>query len=366
MLKVLLKTIGYQFYKVNGGFFLFLFLLLFGIVSPNVIVSYHFSIMQGVVSSPEVLALALIVWFLYGIKCLNFTLKAFDQPENIFLYNLIGLAVGRKNLILLFSQVFIYLPVLIYIILILGLAVYMGETGAFLIVLTYTMLFFTGSILIYNKKLINHNIIKNSFVLNTPIKISRKPSFLYLIFFTLHEKKLTFFGLKLFSFLILYLSTIASKEDLQGGLFLILYLLIALAHCILVFYYQQFMEIQMAFSRNLPISKLKRFFLYPLTYLLIFSPELTHMLTNSSTLIEWEVLLVSYMIGITQLTFLTSILYFKDLQMKKYIRIVFAIYILSVFLALSAKYLLIFLPLVLAVIIFYRNYDNYQLNANLY
>jgi hypothetical protein len=94
-LRVLIRVLGVPYYQRNVGFFLVIFLLLFGIAGEQAW-PMHRSIMYEIAASPVLWLLAALLWSLYALKCLHFTLRTLAMAENEFLYTLSLFPVRRQ------------------------------------------------------------------------------------------------------------------------------------------------------------------------------------------------------------------------------------------------------------------------------
>ncbi len=88
LIRTINKVIVSKFYEQNAGFFLFVFFLMFGIVESSQLVSYHLSLIAGIIESTVFLAVVCTGWLIYMAKCLQFVLSRLDLPENEFLFRL--------------------------------------------------------------------------------------------------------------------------------------------------------------------------------------------------------------------------------------------------------------------------------------
>ena len=88
MSSVLLKAIAARYYKVNTGFFVLLFLLLFCLLDGKSTIALHYAIMRGITSSFAALSVSLLVWGIYNFKCISFGVKEIHRPENSFLFRM--------------------------------------------------------------------------------------------------------------------------------------------------------------------------------------------------------------------------------------------------------------------------------------
>src|SRR3569833_346743 len=112
-LNILQKVLVNHFYKVNTGFFLISFFLLFGI--PQNVLQFHLSIITIIIQSHGMLGAAMVIWVLYNIKCMDYVIKHLRQPRQQFLYCLHNLPWVQVYMYLLLVQVLVYMPVLAYV-----------------------------------------------------------------------------------------------------------------------------------------------------------------------------------------------------------------------------------------------------------
>jgi hypothetical protein len=59
------------FYQAHAGMFLFFFLFMVGAVDPGELLNYHKTLMLAFISSPLMLMVVFVVWFLYTIILLH-------------------------------------------------------------------------------------------------------------------------------------------------------------------------------------------------------------------------------------------------------------------------------------------------------
>jgi hypothetical protein len=100
------------FYKVNAGLFTFAFFVFFGL--PNSPVAFHYSIITGIVQSQHFLMPVLVCWMLYNAKCVDYINKQILQNEQKFLFCLNCLSRKRLYFYFCWVQLFVFLPVLLY------------------------------------------------------------------------------------------------------------------------------------------------------------------------------------------------------------------------------------------------------------
>lgn len=120
--KILFQLFVKPFYKENSGIFIFIFAMMFFVVSEQSgagLYEYHYSLCTGMLSSNIFLFSVLFVWLLYSRKCLAFVSHLFYNPEYNFIsiYNYFS-KLKRVSLFFII-QVWLMLPILIYSIFIL-------------------------------------------------------------------------------------------------------------------------------------------------------------------------------------------------------------------------------------------------------
>lgn len=271
--RILQKVLVNHFYKVNAGLFLFVFLVLFGL--PYQPLSFHRSIIDGILKSQLFLALVMIGWLLYCFKCIDYINRQIKEPQQNFLFCLNNLERARVLRYFGFVQVLVYLPVLAYALAIVGIALSRGLWGFALEV----MLFCAATILlpsrIYLSGIQKRAIVK-SFVWPHIFSFRlSKPLFALPLFYLWHERKQMLLVTKFFSLALLYLFiNLYEPERYDVRPLLLCLLLVAGSHSAIVFQVRSFEESFLAFSKNLPLSALQRFLGLLQMYLVLMLPEL--------------------------------------------------------------------------------------------
>src|SRR5258706_8393489 len=123
MRTVLNKIVVKSFYRQNAGFFLFLFVLFFGVVAPSQQLAYHRRLILGMLETKLFLGLVGLGWWLYGLKTVRFVWAVLDEPESAFLYPLAGLTADRLFGLCFGIQVLLLLPVWTYSLAVTGVAI---------------------------------------------------------------------------------------------------------------------------------------------------------------------------------------------------------------------------------------------------
>lgn len=124
---ILITSLVKPFYRQNAGFFLFVFLVFFGVVAPSQQLAYHYALIRGLLEVPLFLGIVLLAWLLYAAKCYQWVISTFQTPEFSFLHLLSRLDKGVAFRLLLGVQIILYLPVWIYALAVSGVAFYLGR-----------------------------------------------------------------------------------------------------------------------------------------------------------------------------------------------------------------------------------------------
>ena len=367
IMRIFFKLFIKEFYAINAGYFLFLFILLFGVVSPTDLVFFHVSLILGMFNSPVFMAAVMLLWLLYSMKCLLFGNKTLSKPENNFLTNLQSFSF-KKQLALFFINLFLlYLPVVIYSCFVVALALKHQHTGiAFLLISYQLIICITGTLVWYFN--LNNTFIKNNsrlaYLLSKSNAIGKISYPFCLLSYTAFHRKISFFSIKLFSIFVFYILFVLNKNDFNFMNFITVFLIVIMAHAIMPFYYISFMERDLSFYRNLPVPLLKTGLIYFISYCIILIPELLFLLVNAHDYISLTDIFLLYGVAVVNLLLFTAILYMEEIRMKQYFKIVFGVFFVSTFVLHFKNYtLLIGAELLIAIMIFIYNYHHYESKA---
>ncbi|NEM99747.1 hypothetical protein [Pontibacter burrus] len=351
------------FYKENTGFFLFLFYLLFGLMNAREVVLYHSSLMHTIVATNIGMGVAMLAALLYNYKCAAYVLAAISKPENGFLINLQALAVRKQFSVLLFCQILLALPVLFYLGVTIVIGLQQGFIVASLLLVLFLMLACAGSAWLYVLNLNGYH----RAALRLPIKLTgnfAKWPALYPLHHLLHERKLALLVVKVFSGFVFYMVFIVNRDMFSLNYFRLLFLLCAAAHGMLVYYSFEFTEKQLAFTRNLPVSRTKRLLSYLLTYLLLLLPELCLLFNYSIGLMSWTDLLQTFAIGLGLLLLLMAILYLQNMHLQRFGLFTCLVYLGLAMLLPSGATIVLAVEVTIALLIFYPRYYKFELMTN--
>ncbi|MEO7768576.1 MAG: hypothetical protein ABIS01_14195, partial [Ferruginibacter sp.] len=107
---LLMKVLVKQFYIINAGFFLFLFFFFFGMVNGGQLISYHQSLIRGMIGSPVFMAVVWCAWLLYNIKCILFCHNIIKADDSHYIYALKSLSTSTQILLYFLVATLQYMP----------------------------------------------------------------------------------------------------------------------------------------------------------------------------------------------------------------------------------------------------------------
>jgi len=337
MIRTLIKVVVARFYEQNAGFFLFLFFLMFGIVESSQLVTYHFSLITAMINAPVFLLLVSGFWLLYLLKCLFFIFQRLTIVENEFLFRLNLLPARKQMLTVGIAVTLIELPVLVYSLIVTGIAVNAGRwLPAFEIIVFHAVTITVAAWLVY-RKLNSVHIQTWTPALPAVFRWSRpRPfPFFYLNHLTM-ELKTMLWVTKIFSILAIigFLQITPDGYDVRIALLGLLFGLAA--HTVIIFEFRRFEDQYLVFTRNLPLSFLRRFGTLAIVYLTILGPELVLLLVNGVHAID--ALGIGFF-GVGFMLILHCSLYRVRLDMDRHVQYLLAFFLLSFLLVLTRVYL---------------------------
>ncbi len=353
------KTLVTRFYVINAGFFLVVFIVLFGLLNGKATVDLHHHIMREINSSPGFFLGAVVVWSLYAFKCLTFLLRSVKNPANAFLAAMQCLPDRKQKIVLGECYAAMLLPVLVYGGVTVAVGIAEGRLALPLLFALFQVSLPAASLLVF--RMINSTWNEPAMKLPVFMPSIRKPFVSYLLHFSLADRKGTFIGIKLLSLLLLQGMVMANKYTVDRESVCILMMFLVSAHALLPLYYTSFLEGKAAFTRNLPISRGRVLRTYALTYMVTFLPELLFLLVNSKHAMSLSQVLSLYAVAVAQLVLYTALQYVPKMNTERYTMVVFAFFFASLlFLASFNLWPLAVAELIASLFIFYPLYFRYE------
>lgn len=321
ILTILQRVLVFHFYRVNAGFFFFWFFVLFG--APAQVLSFHLSLIQGMIQSAIFLAGVIFIWFLYTLKCINYTIKQLNDPRQNFLIVLNTLSDKKQFRYLLFVHLQVYLPVFVYAVIVAAIACRQGFYASVLAVIFSNIILIIVSTVIYRyylqKKSFNISIPQSSLFYSFS-----KPFYTVPLWFIWKERKQMLLVTKLFSLLLLYAFINLYEPDFPDiRPILLIMMLIAMAHCMIVSHIRDFEETYLSFGRIFPVPLIIRFGYLLISYSILLLPELLFIWKGYPMHFTIAGFVQLFLLAVALLSFYHSLLLMNDIDQDSYFRIVF-------------------------------------------
>lgn len=359
---VLVKTLVVQFYRNNTGFFFVLLALAVGVLRSV----EHYYIIMAVLHSYFLLGGLAILWSLYLIKTIGFTLQTFKESQNQFLYQMYLYPFASKVLGFLLVYVLQFLPILFYIGVIISLGIVNYRLLSSGICLLYIILSALVTGFIYLRELQapgrNGGWYKLMIVIHHTFK---KPSFTLFLFEIIHHHKISFLLTKATTFLIIILAAkLYAIGNFDRRFVHFTLAMVGLANVVLVYYAHYFENKKLFLQRNLPWSLPKRFSMHTTTLLLILLPEIAVYIRYFFVYFNLTDIVQGVLLILTIVGLLYSYLYIQAIAVEIYARRIFIaaiVYFFIILFGLPVVYIIL-MNMAVAYFIFYKYYYLFEYN----
>lgn len=357
---ILNRSVTRPFYRQHAGLFLFTFFILFGI-QPGAyhVLLFHYSIIRSILESAGFAGIAFIIWAMYTLKVFLFIRSCMKKEAYDFLYQLQGLReqscfiyLGRMLLTML-------APMFVYALIIIAIAI---KEKLFLpgaLVIAAVLFLFLASLLtswhLLKKGKDNQYIQKG---ITLPL---RTGLFNILLQFVFHKQFITVLILKTVSFSILYFFAKTDSQVFENRMLWLLYITALAGHGVIIFRNFHFMENELFFYRNLPVTRLYTLCSLAAVYTVLLIPEIWAMkgvVLIQHNPVEYLWLMLT---GPALLLLIHSLLYTEHLKMQDFLSILFGIWIVFIFFSLSSMHwLMAAIGFVFSYILFRMGYYSYE------
>jgi len=329
---MLLKTLVQTFYARHAGLLLFVFYVFFGVVNGSNLLHYHISLVRAILDSFMLLGIVVAVWILYAGKALVFVRSQLMKEEMNFLLLFENFSLRKKRTELVFIQFLMMIPVLLYGVFMIGVALNDGKNVQALIVLYF--LFMLLAVPAYLTELFFNRTQRGFEWLYWRWRFIEKMEFVYVryIFGDLN------FGLAIskgLSLLLMFgLLTGFGIDNYDLRLPLLAMLVSAATHSMIVFNVQQFEVHDLEFVKQLPVSFFRRILPLIGTYFFMLLPEFIVIIQVYLLPGHLQDLPVILLFGTLWLTAVHAFCYFNDIDKERFPLIITAFLGLCFFLLL--------------------------------
>ena len=359
--RVLVRTLGIQFYQESAGFLFILLAFGVGILRPI----EHIYLIEAAISSPFVLSLLLTAWSMYWIKAVHFTLLKLEKADHQWMYSIVLLPKFQQFFAWGIVGITQYLLATFYIMLIVVKALYLqqwtaGVVGALLILAMHLL-----GIGLYIQKTCHPG--AHQAISKFTLKINRqfaKPVYAWFWWALFRNHTVMLALTKLLSLGLLLISYhLYQRDTYDTRLLSVTLLAVGFLHASMMYYYHFFQHQQLSFTRNLPIPLYTIFRTHLITLLLIVLPE-------SILLLRYFVPEAGWVIASEHILFLLSLLsliYHSQLldlrPMEKFVRSLFYAFILYFLMIMygTPMSLLIIINLLVSYRLFRKSFDQFEL-----
>jgi len=268
--KIVVKT----FYREHAGFFLFVFLVFFGVVQPSTQLYFHYALIRGILEAPAFMALVAVAWALYGLRVRRFILQTLGAPESLFLYKANAGPPRQLTAQCVQTAAALLGPVIGYAAIIIAVAIARNVPGKALAVAVYIAVliaFITGEM----RRRLRYPGNATSARGDKRSSGRRIPYASILLRFLLVENKGVIAAVKIFSLGMLYLLLrLQTPEDYDLRMSFLVYSLALFGHGILLFRCRRLETTRLAFYRALPVHAINRVSQYALFGITLLLPEM--------------------------------------------------------------------------------------------
>lgn len=356
-----------EYYKANLFFFLLLLSLLTGFGTfPNPI-QLHSEIMLDISKNTYLLIAILFAFTLYNLKCYHFIIRQFTATENIFLTSLIHLSKKSLFFYLLYIQITLLLPFLIYLFITASISFINAHYFSGIFILLYILLLASATAWYYSYRMWKYA--NKEYIIQSPTWLHRikKSHFLFYVLFILHNEEVCLIITKICSGIVLIgVMNEGATLDIKFIAFGIITSIFM--HTTLIFKIKLFEDQYMGFLKTLPIPLYTRIGAFLLTYTVILVPEILAILFHFiKSPITFAPMVLFIPVALSTLLFFHTVLYTSSMDINNYITYSFCIYLLTTLIVLFGID-----PLVLACafflisyLLFYNYYYTYEYKSDL-
>jgi hypothetical protein len=384
-MSILWKTLVRPFYRQNAGQFIFIFIVFFGAVGeiggkakytgPILQLEYQYALINGLLTSRILLGLVFIAWLIYAEKCAQFVLAAIQRPDHSFLYLLNRLSLKKMYGLLFLVQCLLYLPILLYTLAIIAVAIYKGQYLAMTCIAGYILLICLFMAARFQYQLHNPGKPHTFFLfrsdkplpsllprLRLPFASGANAYWQFIIRYAVKEQKLLLTGIKLFSCGVLYLGMKAvTGDDYDIRMPVLLYSIGLFGHGVLIYRFRDLEERTLLFYRGLPVSLTRRLYQYGLLYFMLYIPEIITITWLVPRPLHYTDAMILVLSGYSLLLLLNSILFLAPVKIKDYLKIVFCIFLVLYFCVLAGMLLwLAIVVLIAGMGMFFLGFYHYE------
>ncbi|MET0463849.1 MAG: hypothetical protein ABW007_11880 [Chitinophagaceae bacterium] len=358
--QLLHRSIVEPFFKQHAGLFLFSFFILFGIQPSAVdVIQFHYSLILSILDSVSFFFIAFGIWMIYAIKVNLFIRACLRKEAYDFIYLLNGINEATHIRSLIWMLVKMMAPVLLYGGVVLFIGILQQHWLSSLAVVTAILLLMVISVIIVRGMIRNGK--ANQLMRKSRWKSFRPGLFSFLLQFVFRKQFITLLILKTVSFTVLYFFAKTDSQLFEGRMLWLLFITVLSGHGIIIHRNFHFMENELVFHRNLPLSRLHILLSLLGIYCVLLIPEWWAL--KGVIIIQHDAAQYGWLIltGPAVLLLIHSLLYSDDLKMEDFLALLFGIWIVFIFFSLSTmKWLMPLIAGGMGGMIFFLSYYRFE------
>ena len=333
---ILFQALVKPFYRENKGTLVFIFTMMFFIVSQQSgagLYAYHYSLVTGMLSGTGFLLFVFFIWFLYTRKCIAFVSDAINNPAYGFMHIFNCLGKTKRISLFFLVEAWLLMPILLYAVFIVFTGLQQHFYIPVVVVIVYLILLCIVPALWYVSLLNN----PRKFQAVTGEKSIRLPVFssgyhAILFRFIANRQKTLWVGIKVFTCCMLYLNLRNnSSPGYDSSYAFIFFSFGILSNGVIIYRIRQFEESCCSFYRGLPVPLLKRLLEYSLFYVVLLIPEFVMGMILTPHRLHYADAISFSLCGYSLLLLMNSITYLRNFSMKDYLKILLLIFFVEYF-----------------------------------
>lgn len=367
---LLFKSLVTPFYRQNAALLCFVYYIMFlaiGRANGVGMLEYHYALIRGMLSDASFLMVVFVLWLTYAIKCGTFVVNTLRKPAFSYLYQLSLVNSGKTYLLFLQVQLMLFLPVLSYLIVIMGVGYYGHWYTPANLALLFNVLVCATSAWWYWYLLKKPGAFPFQIKWKQPVLLKRKYYVNFLMSYVLEKGKVLFLVTKLYNCITLYLMLANRNPDQSPDIRMMVLFFSAgmLGHGILIHRLKEMENTGLSFYRGLPVSVSRRFAQYALFYFCVFIPEMIIIVVRTPICLQYAEAGFFILFGYGILLLLNSLQLYNYTSLKNYLVNVANLFF-AVIIAMIARqlYALAIIFFVLAVMLFFRRYYRFEPQQN--
>ncbi|AEW00338.1 hypothetical protein A4D02_23710 [Niastella koreensis] len=367
---LLFKSLVAPFYRQNAALLCFVYYIMtLGVGRANGVgmLEYHYALIRGMLTAPSFLITVLALWLAYAIKCAQFIASSLHKPAFSFLYQLLLVEPKKVYRLLLQVQLMLLLPVLSYLIFVMGIGFHQHWYLPATLALLFNIILCVSGAGWYLYLLQRPGAVPLQVKWKWPSILKRKYYVSFLLRYVLEKGKMLFLVTKLYNCAALYLMLAGRDPSRHSDIRMMALFFSAgmLGHGILVHRLKELENKGMSFYRGLPVSISRRFAQYCLFYCCLFLPEVITIAARTPSCLLYEEAGFFIFFGFGILLLLNSLQLYNYPNLKSYLvnvtQLFFAVIIAMVCRQLYALSIIFF---ALAIILFFYRYYRFEPQQN--